>query len=452
MSDCWPPLREPDLACGFEEPSSDSFQSFDSFESSTPVLRERLLRSRNEGNTLTAAPAMSDCWPILAKESTAQRFEEPSSDSFQSFDSFESSTPVLRERLLRSRNEAGASVRQHRIEQMAHIVAFLRSSCLHVLFPSLLKGGKYLDDSAGFEGLEAVKPGDEAWKFVTAGGSLVDAASLRPLRNKGHEKNRIEMTSVLDLEEKLAKNIGKEWKQFGMGSAGWSRDHSFSRSPWKEDAGSLQKRPLSSATELKNWEGRARQAEEDVTCDYSGCFPLLDARKKLWSSDKMLVHMFAGEREKKELTFLEGVDRRPPPHWLSRRLAARPCSFEPDAPRKSRIYARPALLSPAHGIISLRCTSRASLTDAGRCPLLLRVAPCKGALDLRCSAPGSFCHVLDWTPTADLRNWEGPGEPALGAVLRAGQRPGPLRRGGCAGVDMIGEWKCVKVEHITMPQ
>ena len=41
-------------------------------------------------------------------------------------------------------------------------------------------------------------------------------------------------------------------------------------------------------------------------------------RKKLWSSDKMLVHMFAGEREKKELTFLEGVDRRPPPHWLSR--------------------------------------------------------------------------------------------------------------------------------------
>ncbi|OLP88989.1 hypothetical protein AK812_SmicGene29600 [Symbiodinium microadriaticum] len=204
----------------------------------------------------------------------------------------------------------------------------------------------------------------------------------------------------------------------------------------QEDAGSLQK--------------RTEQAEEDVTCDYSGCFPLLDARKKLWSSDKMLVHMFAGEREKKELTFLEGVDRRPPPHWLSRRLAARPCSFEPDAPRKSRIYARPALLSPAHGIISLRCTSRASLTDAGRCPLLLRVAPCKGALDLRCSAPGSFCHVLDWTPTADLRNWEGPGEPALGAVLRAGQRPGPLRRGGCAGVDMIGEWKCVKVEHITM--
>ena len=39
--------------------------------------------------------------------------------------------------------------------------------------------------------------GDEAWKFVTAGGSLVDAASLRPLRNKGHEKNRIEMTSGL---------------------------------------------------------------------------------------------------------------------------------------------------------------------------------------------------------------------------------------------------------------
>ena len=39
--------------------------------------------------------------------------------------------------------------------------------------------------------------GDEAWKFVTASGSLVDAASLRPLRNKGHEKNRIEMTSGL---------------------------------------------------------------------------------------------------------------------------------------------------------------------------------------------------------------------------------------------------------------